>query len=198
MVQLAFASILIALVAALAVSAAPFAGTYVLTHARTGWNLTLGSEEAYPILYAQESGSDRLSQEWLLDRNSDQKTVSFKSAKVGLYLGYESAEENTMVTTKNEPTGFKLVRGSDKKTVNIATAGKDSSKGLVLDIPQHAAVDEYSGVSGLFLVPRGSNTRGAWVITRREVPKSSKPQQVAGSTKCGTAAPESAWVWPSN
>ncbi|KAG8722637.1 hypothetical protein FRC09_005940 [Ceratobasidium sp. 395] len=189
MVQLAFASTLVALVAALAVSAAPFAGTYVLTHARTGWNLTLGSEEAYPILYAQESVNDRLSQE---------KTVSFKSAKVGLYLGYESAEENTMVTTKNEPTGFKLVRGSDKKTVNIATAGKDSSKGLVLDIPQHAAVDEYSGVSGLFLVPRSSNTRGAWVITRREVPKSSKPQQVAGSTKCGTAAPESAWVWPSN
>ncbi|KAG8795383.1 hypothetical protein FRC12_015209 [Ceratobasidium sp. 428] len=216
MVQLAFASTIVALVAALAVSAAPSAGTYVLTHLREDKNLTLESKGDYPLLFPQEFVDDPLSQEvcpglklggrasefnntdvrimlqWVLERSSGSDTFSFKSAKFGVYLGYESAKLDATVMTKNEPTVFSLVPGSDRKTYHIITAGKDSATGLVLDTPRF---NRFGGpTQSLNLVPRNSN-QGAWMLTRKGVPKPSKPQQAAGNSKCGMAAPAPAWRW---
>ncbi|KAG8700875.1 hypothetical protein FRC09_005699 [Ceratobasidium sp. 395] len=186
MVQLAFASTIVALVATLSVSAAPSTGTYVLTHLKEDKNLTLESKGDYPLIFSQGFASDPSSQEWVLERSSGSNTFSFKSAKFGVYLGYESAEADASVITKNEPTGFTLFPGIDKKSYHIATAGKDRRTGLVLDTPR---LNRFGGpTSSLNLVPRDSN-QGAWVLTPTGVSKSSKPQQAAGNSKCGTATP---------
>ncbi|KAG9122526.1 hypothetical protein FRC07_001054 [Ceratobasidium sp. 392] len=192
MVKLTLTSALAALVTAMAVSAAPGAGTYFITHSLEG-NLTLSDKNSASLYPPEWDSGDVEAEQWALEPKSGSNTFAFKNVKYGTYLGYDSAKPREVLKAMNKPTSFALVEGA-KDTYYIALTGKDRKTGLVLNSPP---LNRFGGPVSVMLEPR-EGSDAPWKFTPKKPAKAnSRPQGAAAKPSgCGAPTQPPRWMWP--
>ncbi|KAG8729394.1 hypothetical protein FRC12_021011 [Ceratobasidium sp. 428] len=197
---LSFASALMVLATAVSVSAAPSAGTYVVSQPGfTGGLLSLYRKDDTAVIASRDEfkKQPKGAQEWIVESSSGDNTISLKNVKYGTYLGYDFAQLGAPVKGSNKPTSFTLVPSDDKKGYFITTTERVNGATLYVD----EGVDVKFGPPNVLLGEKRSWSQPWTFELLASSPKPEpavKPTPTVKPTGCGKPSPSPAWAWPSD
>ncbi|KAG9126736.1 hypothetical protein FRC07_002176 [Ceratobasidium sp. 392] len=127
MVQLTFATALVAFAAIMGVNAASLTGTYAISQPGPGGGyLSLDSKDSAASIAGQ-------AQEWIVEPGFLSGTVALKNTKYGTYLGYDSAQMGAEVKGANNRRSFNLVPTNDKPNAYFITTAGVNCQALYVD-----------------------------------------------------------------